>query len=82
MDIGNEGRYINDYRGIALRPNVGFQDFTPRISGATVLTCEVRMGIWVLGKKISKGQELLLSYGKGFWRARQAENSVEEGIST
>ena len=30
-----------------------------------------QMGVWVLpGVTIAKGQELLLSYGKGYWRAR------------
>ncbi|KAJ3316132.1 hypothetical protein HDU76_002058, partial [Blyttiomyces sp. JEL0837] len=34
-------------------------------------TGEIRMGIFVVSKKtILPGEELLLSYGKGFWAAR------------
>jgi hypothetical protein len=26
QDCGNEGRFINDYRGVAVKPNVEFKD--------------------------------------------------------
>lgn len=60
---GNEGRMVNDYRGIGQRPNVMFDDH--------IVRGERRMGIYVMpGKEIAKGEELLVSYGKGFWKAR------------
>ncbi|KAJ3192685.1 hypothetical protein HK101_006138 [Irineochytrium annulatum] len=95
---GNEGRMINDYRGVPLpenvsgddvrkkgekgrkgsagkggtkedgngtyrKPNVQFDLYRDSFMG------EVRMGIFTL-RRIGKGEELLLSYGKGFWSAR------------
>ena len=37
------------------------------------------MGVWVnhAGTGITKGEEILLSYGKGYWRARMGQ-SMEE----
>jgi hypothetical protein len=64
---GNEARFINDYRGVpnANRPNAAFELFRDRDSG------ELRMGVFVADLKgISKGQEILVSYGKSFWRSR------------
>lgn len=72
---GNEGRFVNDYRGVRGRPNAEF--------GAA--WCErwgqMCVGFWVLGspgKKgkvegIKKGEEILVSYGKGFWGEKRAE---------
>lgn len=55
---GNEGRMVNDYRGIGLKPNVMFDDHF--VNG------EKRIGIFVLpGRQVHKGEELLVSYGKG-----------------
>ncbi len=69
---GNESRFINDYRGIAERPNAEFKEiWNERRS-------ERGMGVRVLpegksgkGKGIRKGEEILVSYGKGFWDARR-----------
>ena len=49
------------------------------------------MGVWVLGegknakergkgkwKGIKKGEEILVSYGRGFWGARRGEEAVED----
>ncbi|KAL2914106.1 hypothetical protein HK105_206364 [Polyrhizophydium stewartii] len=38
------------------------------------------MGVWSLNEKIPKGTELLINYGKGFWRARTsyAPDAAEE----
>ncbi|KAI9784570.1 MAG: hypothetical protein M1839_001792 [Geoglossum umbratile] len=70
--MGNEGRFINDYRGIRSGPNAEFRE---RVAGS-----ERRMGVWVLpvgksgkGKGINKGEEICVSYGKGFWRSRKGE---------
>ncbi|TPX53769.1 hypothetical protein PhCBS80983_g06169 [Powellomyces hirtus] len=61
---GNEGRFINDFRGVAAKPNVEFETYRDAKTG------EVKMGVWVGGKEIRKGEELCVSYGKGFWKER------------
>ncbi|KAA8898353.1 hypothetical protein FN846DRAFT_962460 [Sphaerosporella brunnea] len=73
QSMGNEGRFVNDYRGVPgkERPNVEFE--TRRVGGKAGADGQLRMGIWVLSKDIKKGQELLVSYGKGFWDGRKAE---------
>ncbi|KAK1640114.1 hypothetical protein BDP81DRAFT_446491 [Colletotrichum phormii] len=72
---GNEARFVNDYRGIGERPNAEFRE----------VWCERWrqrcMAVWVLpegrngrGKGgIGKGEEILVSYGKGFWGRRREE---------
>ncbi|KIW05655.1 uncharacterized protein PV09_03521 [Verruconis gallopava] len=75
---GNEARFINDYRGISAKgPNAEFREvWVDR--GKDVY--ERRMAVFVLpagksGKRASgirKGEEILVSYGKGFWKERQA----------
>ncbi|KAM0272534.1 hypothetical protein ACHAQH_008694 [Verticillium albo-atrum] len=70
---GNEARFVNDYRGVAAKPNAEFREVWSRRFG------ERCMGVFVLpalgrgqpGKGgVGKGQEILVSYGKGFWSAR------------
>jgi len=57
-------KFVNDYRGISDKPNAVFVDFkTP--SG------ELRMRVDSVCE-IKKGQEILVSYGKAWWRARKA----------
>jgi hypothetical protein len=73
--MGNEARFINDFRGVAEKPNAEFRDVWVR-AGAEV---ERRVGVFVMGGKgrekgIRKGDELLVSYGKGFWNARRHED--------
>ncbi|KAI9184056.1 hypothetical protein H9P43_003138 [Blastocladiella emersonii ATCC 22665] len=78
---GNEARFINDYRGIperaapsspaakaksnSLGPNAEFRDY--RDTAGTL-----RMGVFVRksGSGIKKGEEICVSYGKGFWQTR------------
>jgi SET domain-containing protein len=62
--MGNEARFINDYRGVRDKPNAAFAD------GRTA-SGELRMSVWSGGQAIKKGDEILVSYGKGWWRARQ-----------
>lgn len=62
-DMGNESRFINDYRGIQGKPNAEFVEY--RTAGG-----ELRMSIWALGETIKKGDEILVSYGKSWWRSR------------
>ena len=75
---GNEARFINDYRGIAERPNAEFKEIWDERRK------ERGMGVWVLpegksgkgkGKGVRKGEEILVSYGKGFWGARRGDQN-------
>jgi hypothetical protein len=77
---GNEARFINDYRGISDKgPNAEFRDVWIDIGERGY---ERRMAVFVLpsgksGKRsggIRKGEEIMVSYGKGFWKGRQAED--------
>eukprot|EP00842_Homolaphlyctis_polyrhiza_P006282 jgi/Hompol1/6655/HPOL_001217-RA len=63
---GNEARFFNDYRGIGERPNAEFRLFRDARTGA------VMMGIWTGKDRIKKGTEILINYGKAFWKARQS----------
>jgi hypothetical protein len=79
---GNEARTANDFRGVAERPNAEFRDCfikvpsDKRVGGTK---WERRVGIFVLpagnaGKRkagIRKDEEILVSYGKGFWESRK-----------
>jgi len=60
--MGNEARFINDYRGISPRPNAIFSDIKTDMGA-------MRMSIWS-SAEIRKGEEILVSYGKAWWRAR------------
>ena|ERR1700689_4999230 len=61
--MGNEARFINDYRGVREKPNAIFADGrTP--SG------ELRMSVWSAGQTIKKGDEIVVSYGKSWWSSR------------
>jgi len=74
--MGNEARFINDYRGVSAAPNAEFRDIHVDIGNGKV---EKRVGVFVLSagksgkraKGIGRGQEILVSYGKGFWTERQ-----------
>lgn len=64
-DIGNEIRYVNDYRGIAAAPNV-YVGEPVHVEGAPG---------WVVAnpimtsRAIAAGEEYLLDYGDNYWRA-------------
>ena len=76
--MGNEARFINDYRGIGSAPNAEFREAWFWTGQGKP---ERRMGVFVLSagksgkraKGIGKGEEVLVSYGKGFWKERDAE---------
>lgn len=88
---GNEARFINDYRGIRPDgPNAEFRDCLVEVGNGKV---EVRIGVYVVragkdkkggagGKKrargIRKGDEVVVSYGKGFWAHRTLESRAGE----
>lgn len=61
---GNAARFVNDYRGVntAAGPNAEFR--LGRGEGS-----ELRMEVWTR-REVQKGEELLVSYGKGWWGAR------------
>ena len=61
--MGNEARFVNDYRGIRPKPNAEFAD--RRTTGG-----DLRIGIWSLSEGMRKGDEIVVSYGKGWWTAR------------
>lgn len=61
---GNEGRYLNDFRNTGRHHNVEFK--LRRDSRG-----ELRQGIFVCDKRgVAEHEELLVSYGKPYWRAR------------
>ena len=90
---GNEARFVNDYRGVPgkERANAEFRAvWDPRFGGGAG---ERGMAVFVLpaGKKavgkaktvgIAKGDEILISYGKGFWGRRREESEGGEAIET
>ena len=73
---------VNDYRTIADRPNAEFRDCFVQVKSqkrTDGVKWERRVGVFVLsagkaGKRkggINAGEEILVSYGKGFWESRQ-----------
>jgi hypothetical protein len=57
--MGNEARMINDFHGVADSPNVRFKTYNSE-------TGEQRVGIFSQKRKIKKGEELLVDYGRKF----------------
>ncbi|KAF2495142.1 hypothetical protein BU16DRAFT_461771 [Lophium mytilinum] len=79
--MGNEARFINDYRGVGLGPNAEFREVWLDVGGGAV---EKVIAVYVLsaGKSgkgtrargIKSGEEILVSYGKGFWEERKGDD--------
>jgi hypothetical protein len=69
---GNSARMVNDYRGIAKQPNCIFDHRKGMVNGREVL----RMAIFVGREPIQRGQELLVSYGKAFWRTPESAGEM------
>ncbi|KAF2237355.1 hypothetical protein EV356DRAFT_496123 [Viridothelium virens] len=76
---GNEARFVNDYRGVRSEgPNAEFRDVWVEVGKGAV---GKRIAVFVLGpgkggkraRGIGKGEEIVVSYGKGFWRERREE---------
>ena len=68
-----QARFINDYRNTGRRQNVEFRMRRDR-RGA------LRQGVYVVAKGgVCEGEELLINYGKPFWRARVG-GSLEEFV--
>ncbi|KAI9736559.1 MAG: hypothetical protein M1818_006070 [Claussenomyces sp. TS43310] len=83
---GNEARFINDYRGVAPRPNAEFRDaWDParRLRGVAVCVLppvQASNGkAKPKSKGIAKGEEILVSYGRGFWSARRGTEKESKG---
>ncbi|KAL6890745.1 hypothetical protein GGI43DRAFT_217628 [Trichoderma evansii] len=87
---GNEARFANDYRGVGgvERANAQFGNVWGERWG------EICVGVWALGggkksksknvKKsdgggIKKGEEILVSYGRGFWEERR-KSSYDDDV--
>jgi hypothetical protein len=86
---GSEARFVNDFRGVRARPNAAFGDVWVRAGGrpgrgaaaAAAGAVERYVGVFAAcgrGAVIRKGEEIVVSYGKGFWRAR-APPAEEQG---
>lgn len=72
---GNEARFINDYRGTGVsRPNAVFKDSRGDPDGKGELT----IGVWTAKDGIDKGDEILVSYGRGWWQARREAEGADE----
>lgn len=67
---GNEARFVNDFRGVKPKPNAFFQERRTERN-------ELRMSVWSGSETIKKGDELLVSYGKSWWRARDSTGDQE-----
>ncbi|KAI8962661.1 hypothetical protein F5Y11DRAFT_183736 [Daldinia sp. FL1419] len=80
---GNEARFVNDYRGVAARPNCEFRECWDSRRGEKCMAVFVLPAGKNAGKKaaagVAKGEELLVSYGKGFWGKRRDELQEEDG---
>lgn len=65
LAIGNELRYCNDPRGTDKQPNAQFYQSDAKVGGYYV--CDV-----YAIEDISPGDEILVSYGDGYWESLQA----------
>ncbi|CAL1696373.1 unnamed protein product [Somion occarium] len=68
--MGNEGRFINDFRGVRPRPNAMFEERRTSVG-------ELCMSVWCGTKPINKGDEILVSYGKSWWKERTSNGGLE-----
>ena len=76
---GNEARMINDFRNTGRYPNVEFNLRRDKCG-------ELRQGVYVKSTKdarqigfdgIKKDEEILISYGKSYWRSRVGSGGME-----
>lgn len=75
---GNEARFVNDYRGVKERANSEFKECWDPRRGERCMAVFVLPAGKNAGKKtgvgIARGEEILVSYGKGFWSKRRDES--------
>ena len=62
--VGNEARMCNDFRNTGKRANAVFDQYRDAAG-------DLKLAIFVDSTSINKGEEILVSYGKGFWQARR-----------
>jgi len=60
--VGNEARMCNDFRGTSRRANAKFDTYRDERG-------DTKLAIFAV-ETIHKGSEVLISYGKGFWKNR------------
>lgn len=81
--MGNEARFVNDYRGVPgkERANAEFRVAWDERRAERVMGVFV-MGVGKKGKGkggIAKGEEVLVSYGRGFWGERKSGGGGDDG---
>lgn len=89
--MGNEARFVNDYRGVPpsrdgekkKKANAEFKAvWDPRIGERCMAVFVLPAGKKVVGRAkmvgIARGEEVLVSYGRGFWQGRR-EDDEERG---
>ncbi|KAK7953713.1 SET domain-containing protein [Apiospora saccharicola] len=77
---GNEARFVNDYRGVRDRPNADFREcWDLRLKQKSMAVFVLPAGKNATRKgeggiaKVLIGEEICVSYGKGFWDNRRNE---------
>lgn len=69
--MGNEARFINDFRGVAPRPNVYFETYYDPT------TDQLRAGVFSMQHPIAPGEELVTTYGvENYWALDAAMSQV------
>ncbi|UZJ57108.1 hypothetical protein CBS101457_006428 [Exobasidium rhododendri] len=84
---GSEARFVNDFRGILIRPNVFLQDWSARSphekdnqDGIMYPKRVKGIAFFSGAHSIKAGTELCTTYGKGWWNSRrdQSDNGEEQ----
>lgn len=70
--MGNEARMINDFRNTGKRANAVFDQYRDAAG-------DQKLGVFVGAHPINKGEEILVSYGKGFWANRVGDMAAFTG---
>jgi hypothetical protein len=70
--IGNEARMCNDFRNTGKRANAVFEQYRDEAG-------DQKLALFVDTKPIQKGEEILVSYGKGFWVNRVGDVGAARG---
>jgi SET domain-containing protein len=65
---GNEGRFVNDFRGTGMKPNAQFWPYFDSVTG------EKRMAVKSIAPILS-GQEVLVDYGGAYFEKDSSEDS-------
>ena len=80
---GNEARFVNDYRGVKDRHNAEFKEVWSARHGQRCMAVfalpETKRRDKRVAAGIAKGEEILVSYGKGFWGHRLPDDAAADG---